>query len=118
MKKKDLEYFQTLLNNWLDQLTNKAGSTVIDLMAARENPPDPIDQASCDSDRDFTLRIRDRESRLILKIRRSLENIENGTYGLCDMCGEEISIARLKARPVAMHCIDCKTRMESEEKTA
>ena len=118
MKEKDVKYFQKLLKNWLEQLTNKADNTVIDLLAVRETPPDPIDQACSDSDRDFTLRIRDRESRLIQKIRQSLDNIENGAYGLCEMCGEEISIARLKARPVAMHCIDCKRKMEKEEKFA
>ena len=76
---------------------------------------DPADRASAESDRAFTLRIRDRERRLIRKIQAALQRIDDGTYGLCEDCGEEISIARLKARPVTKLCINCKSRQEEGE---
>ena len=53
---------------------------------------------------------------LFRKIRQSLEDIENGEYGICEDCGEEISINRLKAGPVTSLCIGCKTNRESVEK--
>jgi DnaK suppressor protein len=62
------------------------------------------------------LRIRDREAKLIKKIREALERFENDTYGICETCGEDISIKRLKARPVTTQCIDCKSKEEALEK--
>jgi DnaK suppressor protein len=62
------------------------------------------------------LRIRDRENKLIKKIRNALNRIENGTFGVCEECGENISIKRLKARPVTTQCIDCKTKEEASER--
>jgi len=118
MRKEDIEYFKKLLSDWLDQLLNKADGTVVDLLTTRDYSSDLIDQASLDRDRSFTLRIRDRESRLINKIQQALENIENGTYGICEECGEDISVKRLRARPVTTYCIDCKRRKEAMERMA
>ena len=116
MKDKDLKYFKELLTRWLDELSRHADSTMTGLREVDENLPDPLDRAVFDSERNFTLRIRDRESMLIKKIRKSLEDIEEGVYGICESCGEDISVERLKARPVTHHCIRCKTQMEAMEK--
>jgi DnaK suppressor protein len=83
---------------------------------SKENFPDPTDRAAMESDRNFLLRIRDRERKLISKIREALERIDEGTYGICESCGEDISEQRLKARPVTTLCIDCKKRQEANEK--
>ena len=74
------------------------------------------DRAALESDRNFMLRIRDREHKLIKKIKKALERIENGTFGICETCGEEISVKRLKARPVTSQCIECKSKEEALEK--
>jgi len=116
MEKRDLDYFHDLLRQWLDDLEHHADDTVEGLLEIGEYLADPIDQASFESDRNLTLRIRDRENMLIKKIRKSLEDIENGVYGICEDCGEEISVARLRARPVAKRCIRCKTKQEKWEK--
>jgi len=116
MKKKDLEYFKTLLSERLEELLSQADNTVSGMTAQKENFPDPTDRASLEADRNFMLRIRDREHKLIKKIKKALDRIENGTFGICDTCGEEISIKRLKARPVTTQCIDCKTKEEAQEK--
>jgi DnaK suppressor protein len=83
---------------------------------SKENFPDPTDRASLESDRNFMLRIRGRERKLILKIEEALERIEDGSFGTCEKCGEDISEQRLKARPVTTLCIDCKKREEALEK--
>jgi DnaK suppressor protein len=116
MKKKDLEYFRELLTNRLQDLLNQADHTVSGMTAPKENFPDPTDRAALESDRNFMLRIRDRESKLIKKIKKALARIDNETFGVCEKCGEEISIKRLKARPVTTQCIDCKTKEEAFEK--
>jgi len=86
------------------------------MTAPKENFPDPTDRASLEADRNFMLRIRDRENKLIKKIKKALDRIENGTFGMCEKCGEEISVKRLMARPVTTLCIDCKTKEEAFEK--
>ena len=115
MKEKDLEFFSHLLTQWMKELLDHADDTVEGLLEAREQLPDPLDRASAESDRSWTLRIRDRESMLLNKIRTALAAIESEEYGICEDCGEEISIERLKARPVTSFCIDCKTKRESRE---
>jgi DnaK suppressor protein len=80
------------------------------------NFPDPTDRASMESDRSFTLRIRDRERKLIAKIEEALRRLEDGSYGVCEECGEKIGAARLKARPVTTLCIDCKSVQEVAER--
>ena len=116
MKKKDLDYFKEFLTSRLEELLGHADDTVSGMTSPKENFPDPTDRASLESDRNFMLRIRDRESKLIKKVKKAIERIENGTFGICETCGEDISIERLKARPVTTQCIECKTREEALEK--
>ncbi|MBW1609301.1 MAG: RNA polymerase-binding protein DksA [Deltaproteobacteria bacterium] len=116
MKKKDVEYFKDFLNNRLEELLSHADDTVSGMTQPKENFPDPTDRASLESERNFMLRIRDRENKLIKKIRKALNRIERGTFGVCEECGENISVKRLKARPVTTQCIDCKTKEEASEK--
>jgi len=115
MNRENLDYFEKLLNQWLEDLLRCADETVVDLMQS-DKFTDLLDRASFDTERSFQLRIRDRESVLIKKIKNSLYDIKNGDYGVCANCGEDISLKRLVARPVARHCIRCKTEMETREK--
>lgn len=116
MKTKDLEFFKQLLTDRLEELLNHADNTVSGMIAPKENFPDPTDRASLETDRNFMLRIRDRENKLIKKIKKALARIEEETFGICEKCGDDISIKRLKARPVTTQCIDCKTKEEALEK--
>jgi DnaK suppressor protein len=115
MKKKDIKYFTKLLTERLENLLAEANETVSGMTGEITSFPDPTDRASLEADRNFLLRIRDRERKLILKIREALERINKGTYGICEACGSEISIKRLKARPVTTQCIGCKTKEEAME---
>ena len=116
MDEMDLKYFKALLTAWLKDLQHSADNTVEGLLKVEMFSADYLDWASFESDRSTALRIRDRESMLINKITKSLEDIDNGEYGICEDCGTEITIARLKARPIARRCIKCKTKQEALEK--
>jgi len=110
------EYFRCILQEEMRALLEEAEKTVSEMTADTTSFPDPNDRATQESDRTFELRIRDRERRLLNKIREALERIDDGTFGTCEMCGEQISEARLKARPVTTLCIDCKIEQEKQEK--
>lgn len=112
----ELMAYRDLLENQLADLERKAGGTVSDLLLNSIGAADLLDLATMDADRGWTLRIRDRESKLIRKIKAALRRIQDGSYGECEECGEDISPARLQARPVTSHCIRCKTKLESMEK--
>ena len=86
------------------------------LNPGNEALPDLGDQASAEADQNFTLRLREREQKLLKKIEEAIERINEGTFGICESCGGEISVKRLKARPVTTLCIECKTKQEAEEK--
>ena len=116
MDQQNLEYFRNLLNEMLADATQKGDSTIKDMTGNSELFADPADRATAESDRSFTLRIRDRELHLIKKIQSALQRIDDGTYGICEECGEDISISRLKARPVTRLCIKCKEQQEQSEK--
>ena len=105
------------MNQWVQELRAEAGKTVED-MDEDENFPDPTDRASLESNRNSVLRIRDRERKLIFKIEEALKRLDEGEFGICEECGEEIGIERLKARPVTTLCIECKSSQEVEEKKA
>ncbi len=117
MDKEKLEYFKNLLQKQLSDLLVEAGVTVKTMSDKGELFPDPVDRASLESDRNFLLRIRDRERKLIGKIEKALERVENGTFGICERCGEDISEERLKARPVTTFCIECKAAAGEPRKT-
>jgi DnaK suppressor protein len=116
MEKERLEYFRELLNERLKTLLEEAEKTVTGMTNDMDSFPDPTDRANLETDRNFLLRIRDRERKLIGKIKEARGRIDDGTFGICEECGEDVSEERLKARPVTTLCIDCKTKAEVEEK--
>ena len=101
----------------ISEVETQLGGRAIDAMALNAGMQAVTgDQASAEIDRNFMLRLKGRERKLLKKIDQALEKIEGGTYGICEACGEEINIKRLKARPVTTMCIECKTEQEEEEK--
>jgi len=116
MDAEKMEFFRKLLDERLTALLSEAGATLGELTDTKESLADSLDIASMESNRDFQLRIRDRERVLIRKIKDALGRIEEGEYGFCIVCGNDITEKRLIARPVASHCIDCKTEAEQLER--
>ncbi len=109
IKKKLVKQRQDLLTEAEHTLTSKISSE-------KESFPDPTDQAVAELDNNFVLRLRGREQKLLKKIDEAIARIDSGEYGVCESCGEQISMKRLEARPVTTLCIECKTRQEEEEK--
>ena len=93
----------------------QGAEAVLDQRPGLSTFPDMNDQATAEADQNFALRIKDRERKLIKKIDEALDRLMTRTYGICEDCGEEIPLKRLKARPVTTLCIECKTRQEQEE---
>jgi len=116
MTKKKLEQFRGILSERLHELVKQARESLGDLTEVKESYADMTDQASAEVDRNFLLRIKDRERKLILKMKEAIVRIDEGTFGVCEICGEEIDEERLKARPVTTQCIECKTEMEDQER--
>ncbi|HIJ54594.1 MAG TPA: RNA polymerase-binding protein DksA [Deltaproteobacteria bacterium] len=118
MTNKEKAKLKQILEAQLHELISKTGSKVAGLVTSSVEAPEMVEQSSLDYSRSVSLRISDRESKLIRKIQQTLDRIEDEDYGICDKCGEDISIARLRARPVTTLCIDCKTRQESLERAS
>ncbi len=113
----DLVTIKKLLSKERERILAASDKTIEDSIHQNpENSQDFADQSSFESDRNFVLRMRDRERKLLVKIDEALEKIENGTFGTCNQCGGEIAIKRLMARPVVTLCIQCKTLQEKKEK--
>ena len=110
------EFFRQILFDELRSLQGEAEKTVTEMTADSSSFPDPTDRATQESDRNFELRIRDRERKLINKIKDALDRLDTDEFGICESCGEDISENRLKARPVTTLCINCKMEEEEKEK--
>lgn len=107
IKKNLISQKKELLIGAIEALNELPGETVFS---------DLGDQATAEIDRNFMLRLKGRERKLLKKIEEAIERINHGVFGICDKCGEEINMKRLEARPVTTMCIECKTLQEEEEK--
>lgn len=117
MDKERLEQFRTQLLEKKEEILKEVGKTLSEMTDQTSNVPDPNDRATIESGRSFELRIRDRERKLLSKIDEAIARIDDGSYGICEDCDEEIGLKRLEARPVTTLCIDCKTIQETKEKS-
>lgn len=116
-KERDLAEIRDALEQQRRALLSDAGEMIGQgITYGAENLPDLGDQASAVTDQNFMLRLKEREQKLLKKIDEALERMANGTFGVCESCGGEIGIKRLKARPVTTLCIECKTKQEEDEK--
>ncbi|NOQ93605.1 MAG: RNA polymerase-binding protein DksA [Methylophaga sp.] len=109
-------HFRTILEDWKKDLMEEVDRTVHHMQDDAANFPDPNDRATQEEEFTLELRTRDRERKLVKKIKQSLEDLDKGDYGYCESCGTDIGIRRLEARPTANLCIDCKTLAEIREK--
>ena len=109
-------HFVKILEQWKRNLMEEGDRTVSHMKEEAANFADPADRATQEEEFSLELRTRDRERKLIKKIDKTLEAIENDDYGFCETCGVEIGLRRLEARPTATQCVDCKTLDELREK--
>jgi DnaK suppressor protein len=115
MRQRDLKLFRKLLEDRKREILLEAERAVGTMNGSEEAYADPTDRASLESDRNFLLRMRDRERKLLGKIDEAFARLDGGTYGQCEECGGEIGTERLKARPVTTLCIGCKSAQEERE---
>jgi len=116
MNPDQVEHFRNILLGWKQELMEEVDRTVHHMQDEVANYPDPNDRATVEEEFALELRTRDRERKLIKKINESLNALDTGDYGFCEICGVEIGIRRLEARPTATLCIDCKTLDEIKER--
>ena len=117
MKKRDMEKFKKVLLQQKEDLLKNARKTLSgDIHLDPDDFPDEIDTASSEMNLAFQGRLRERERGLISKINQALDKIDDGVYGECESCGEQISLKLIQARPVAELCIDCKAEQEQLER--
>jgi len=113
-KKKWKEISDILLQMKADTLreikkTVKSGA---ETLSVGEPSGDIYDQASSERDRELGLLLGDREREKLHNIDEALLRIDEGEYGICEECEEEIPLGRLKAMPFARHCVKCKSDLE------
>lgn len=118
MKKSDIKKIKETLEERRAEILSHAATVKEPVYTISvEDLPDEVDLASSESDQNMNIRLRDREQILLRKINKALQKIENGDYGVCESCEEEISIKRLQARPVTDYCIKCKEEQERVERS-
>jgi DnaK suppressor protein len=116
LRQREIEFFSRLLETRKREILSEAERAVDSMNSKPEEPfADPTDRATLESDRNFQLRLRDRERKLLTKIDDAFSRIKDGSYGRCEECGGEIGTERLKARPVTTLCIACKSAQEERE---
>jgi DnaK suppressor protein len=113
-----LLYFKNILENRLDEIlaeSEKICSTLKDGGEERE-PVDSVDFAASQHALDVRMRIQDHNHQLLLQVRAALERIASGEFGICEECGDDIAIGRLKAQPTTVLCLDCMREMEASRR--
>ncbi len=117
MKERDEERCRAILRMQRESiLENVARIRKGDLELDQDDFPDEMDMALAESSTSFAGRIRERESKLLNRIEEALARIDQGDFGDCTNCGEDIGVKRLMARPVARLCIECKDEQERFER--
>jgi DnaK suppressor protein len=113
-----MKRFKKILEESKRNLLNSAKKTLMEESNFdTDDLPDEIDLASSEYSQSMVFRLRDREKYLLKKIDRALARIEDGSFGICERCEEDISLKRLEARPVTTLCIRCKEEQEKKEKS-
>ncbi len=116
MNEQQRAHFRKILESWRNELREEVDRTKTHMQDEAANFPDPVDRAAQEEEFSLELRTRDRERKLIKKIEKTLQLIDEDDFGFCESCGIEIGIRRLEARPTADLCVDCKTLAEIKEK--
>ncbi|MFW5680235.1 MAG: RNA polymerase-binding protein DksA [Pseudomonadota bacterium] len=116
MNERQLAYFKQKLLDWRGEILRGSGMTLQALKDEDTRLADSSDWASAEVQRNFSLRTRDRERKLLSKIQQALQRIEDGSYGYCEETGEPIGLNRLDARPIATLCIEAQERHERRER--
>lgn len=115
MEKEYLMNLQRMLEDQRKSILQNGKTIRIDFTTSDDERRDEVDLAVSDVNQGMSMRLGNRESLYFKKIEDALLRIQEGTYGLCVCCGEEIGLRRLEVRPTAELCIECKEAEEKKE---
>ncbi len=116
MTKEKLKKFKRIFEKQRDQIAQKGGGIIReDFLINPDDRLDEIDQAATDIDKEMRMRLCNRETLYLKKVEEALRRIEDGSFGECEECGEDIEFRRLEARPTATLCVSCKEEQERKE---
>ncbi len=118
MNERQLKYFEKQLVDWRNNILAESQGTLNQLQDGPIREPDLNDRASSETDWGIELRTRDRQRKLIAKIDAAIRRIKDGEYGYCTVTGEPISLARLRARPIATMTLEAQERHERQERVS
>ncbi len=119
LNKKELKKFQELLQDKRKAVLERARQMLSEenMTLDTNDLPDEMDLAASEYLQSFEFRLRGREKSLLSKLDLALRKIDDGTFGVCEICEEPIGKKRLEARPETTLCIKCKEDQEREERT-
>lgn len=113
MTQKELNEFKELLQDRRSQIErNLEGASAEAAGLLGSGASDEIDIASINTDQLIEQSISNQQKYELGEIERALSKIFNKTYGICEMCEEEIGMARLRVKPHARYCIACREIVE------
>ncbi|MGD9504386.1 MAG: TraR/DksA family transcriptional regulator [Syntrophobacteraceae bacterium] len=120
MKNDALDYFRNMLENRRRELIFEGNALFAEMERGgdSEDPKDIVDMASSQYAGEFTLRFQHRNRKLIREIMGALSRIEDGEFGVCEECGDDIGVERLKVQPMATLCVGCKRKLEVQSRLA
>ena len=117
MNKRESKRFRVMLEAEREKILKAARETTHERRGTDvDDLKDDLDLASSELDTSMVYKFRDRERNLLKKIEKALDKINNGNYGVCESCEENIRVKRLEVRPVTEMCISCKEEEELREK--
>jgi DnaK suppressor protein len=115
MKKETLKKFKKIFEAQKKQFLFAGTVLRDDFSVNSDDRLDEIDQAATDVDKEMRMRLCNREALYVKKVEEALRRIDDGTFGECEECGEDIELRRLEARPTATLCVGCKEEQERKE---
>ena len=116
LKTQRKRYFMNRVHQMLNEMAEKTVGSRVNRDIKGMKFPDHVDWATAEQEREIGLRIIERDAALRGEVRLAVERIKDGSYGVCDSCGQQIESERLDAMPVTSLCIECKRREEAKER--
>ncbi len=115
MKKDTLRKFKKLFEAQRNAIQGNNSIICDDFQICPEDRYDEADQARADIEQALRMQLKNRETAHMKKVEDALRRIEEGNFGLCEECDEDIELKRLEARPTATLCVACKEDQERRE---
>ncbi len=113
--KEKIETYRKTLTLRRNALAEDLRQATVQLINDESYYTDAVDQAAADTDKNFTLQMKNRDRDVLWQIDEAIKRLDDGSFGECDRCGDLISEGRIEAFPFTTLCIDCKAELESEE---